>query len=251
MPPQFTNRHNRTVSVDRISKRAKPDRFNPRQLKQLKRYCIVALLIVAGSIVVGGPEIQAETDQSRQVQSVETKKPVASSAPSVIYRQFPLIDGSKLTPVQKSIVAIAKSEYAKRPTGYDKSVLAYTEGIKEPWCANFVSWVRDEAGIPYEHPTTGYWRIPGVSTLRDYYRQYDAYFAVDGYAPKLGDVAFYEGNTADANSSEHVALVLGVEGDKLITIGGNETKESILQIRYSKLAAGERGLIGFGRTNVE
>lgn len=212
---------------------------------------VVVSFVVGGVIVLGGSDTQAETNQASRTQMAEAKRTAETVVPSISYRSFPLIDESRLTAVQKRIVAIAKSEYAKHPTGYDESVMVYTEGIEEPWCANFISWVRDEAGIPYEHPTTSYWRIPGVSTLRDYYRQYDAYFAASDYTPKLGDVAFYEGNTADTNSSEHVALVLGVEGDKLITIGGNETNNAILQIRYNKLAVGERGLVGFGRTNVE
>lgn len=250
---QFTNRHNRTVST--APKKSQATSASLLQTQRAK-YILVALpiLLLAMTFLNGnGAEAETKNSSAKQASVVQSQpdKPAALAKPKISYKPFPLLDESKLTPVQKRIVATARSEYAKRPTGYDKSVMTYTEGSREPWCANFISWVRDEAGIPFEHPTTGYWRIPGVSTLRDYYRQHQAYFAADEYTPKLGDVAFYEGDTADSNSSEHVALVLGIEGDKLITIGGNETDDAILQIRYSKLAVGERGLVAFGRTSVQ
>lgn len=215
MPQQFTNRHNRTISVDRKSAVSNISQANYRQSARFTPTLLVTMFVVGGALLFSGSNNNSETGQASLTQPIIAKQLVETKLPNINYRPFPLIDESKLTAVQKNLVAIIKSEYAKHPTGYDESVMAYTEGIKEPWCANFISWVRDEAGIPYEHPTTDYWRIPGVSTLRDYYRQYDAYFVVGDYVPKLGDVAFYEGDTADSNSSEHVALVLGVEGDKL------------------------------------
>lgn len=246
MPPQYTNRRNRTVLVTR-----QPTSSSANSQPARVKYAVVVVpAILLGMMFLSGSGAGAETDQVTPTEQVITTKAYEPVKPKIVYKEFPGIDEKNLTAVQKRIVAIARSEYTKHPTGYDQNVMRYTEGSREPWCANFISWVRDQAGIPYEHPTTGYWRIPGVSTLRDYYRQSDAYFAAGEYVPKLGDVAFYEGDTADANSSEHVALVLGVEGDKLITIGGNETDKGILQIRYNKLAENERGLVGFGRTNV-
>lgn len=247
---QFKNRHNRTVSAAPVSRAHTDDAVA--QIRRAKLALLGVAVLVVGIVFVNSSGAEAEPVKiPAVVQAAAQVEPVAAEKSKIVYGKFPEINETKLTPVQKRIVTLARSEYAKRPTGYDQSVMSYTEGAREPWCANFISWIRDEAGIPYEHPTTGYWRIPGVSTLRDYYRNYSAYLPADEYTPKLGDVAFYEGDTADENSSEHVALVLGVEGDKLITIGGNETKDSILQIRYSKFAVGERGLVAFGRTSVE
>ena len=74
----------------------------------------------------------------------------------------------------------------------------------------------------------------------------NAYHFVDGYTPKPGDVAFYYGITPDGNNNEHVAMVLGIRNDTLITIGGNEGEKGEMKIRYDKLSLGSKGLVGFG-----
>lgn len=89
-----------------------------------------------------------------------------------------------------------------------------------------------------------------MNTLISYYQQYDAYHAVGEYTPVFGDVAVYIGETPDGDSNEHVAIVLAVESDTLITIGGNESDKGILQIRHDKLAEGEKGLVGFGASHL-
>ena len=164
--------------------------------------------------------------------------------------KFPLIKTESLSLRQETMLRIMKIEYAKQPVSYDATVLVYTEGFREAWCADFISWVRFQAGKPFENVETGYWRIPGVYSLRDYYSSTDAYHRIGEYTPKFGDVAFYFGETPDKTSSEHVAFVLGVEGDQLITLGGNEASKGVLRVRYDKLVEGERGLAGFGESNV-
>ena len=161
---------------------------------------------------------------------------------------FPTLATAAFTNTQKRILSLIQQEYEKRPVSYDRTVLKYTEGFRESWCADFISWVRNEAGVPFRHPTTGYWRIPGVQTAQDYYAKYDAFHAVGEYTPKFGDVAFYFGETPDGQSSEHVAFVLSVQGDTITTLGGNEADRGIMQIRTNKLLEGERGLVGFGES---
>ncbi len=163
---------------------------------------------------------------------------------------FPTLDTSSFTSTQQKMFSVMKEEYAKEPTSYDKTVLEYTEGARESWCADFISVVRFLAGKPFENSETGYWRIPGVETLRDYYAKSDAYHLVGTYTPKFGDVAFYFGETPDGSSQEHVAFVLEVRGSTLVTLGGNETSKGILQIRTNKLSAGEKGLAGFGESSL-
>lgn len=163
---------------------------------------------------------------------------------------FPVLDTDTFTVTQQKMLAFMKEEYAKQPASYDATVLTYTEGSKESWCADFISWVRFQADKPLINPETGYWRIPGVQSLRDYYASSDAFHVVGDYTPKFGDVAFYFGETPDGNNREHVAFVLGVDGDTLLTLGGNETAQGILQLRSNKLTEGERGLSGFGESNL-
>ena len=159
---------------------------------------------------------------------------------------FPDIDVSAATPVQARLVELARAEYAKRPRSYDETVMVYTAGVREPWCADFISWIMREAGAPLVNPHSGGWRIPGVLTLREYYQDQNRYQPAGEYRPQLGDVAIFVGkNTADPFSGQHTSLVLAVDGDTMTTIGGNERGR--LRVSTQSIKAGEKGLVGFGR----
>lgn len=186
--------------------------------------------------------------------AVERKSITNASALSVVgtagTTSFPEIPTAELSTTQQTILSIAERQYATEATSYDDTVLTYTEGFEESWCADFISWIMNEADTPFIHPDTGYWRIPGVQTLKDYYMQYDAYHAVGSYTPEVGDVAFYEGETPDGNSTEHVALVIAVSEDTITTIGGNEGDDETIQVRTEVLKKGVQGLTGFGESGV-
>lgn len=238
------NRRNKSfASYERAHKRQ-----TPVEVRRVGRFWVVASVMLVAVVLF------ARNDSTKVAAEATDKKPVAvqvkKQAPLPV---FPAIHTAGLTPIQKRLLQTVKEEYYKRPTGNDKTVMKYTEGVEESWCADFISWARDQAGIPWTHPETKYWRISGVGTVKDYYLAASAYMEadkLDGYTPKLGDVAFYYGETPDGGSSEHIAMVLGMDGDKLITIGGNETEKEILQVRYNKLQVGERGLVAIGRTAV-
>lgn len=239
MKQQFTNRRHQTVSAAGPS--VQPAGLVKDTLRFTKAWLLVAIVLISAVFFRGFwgndktvAEAQVRQPTSQQVASAQTQPP------------FPTIDSSQFTPAQQAMLLLIEQEYAKQPSSYDASVMSYTEGFQESWCADFISWIRYHAGVPFEHQETGYWRIPGVQTLRDYYAGSGAYQPVGDYVPKFGDVAFYFGETPDGNSREHVALVLSVQGDMLTTIGGNETDKGILQIRTNTIAEGERGLTGFG-----
>lgn len=162
------------------------------------------------------------------------------------------VDASSLNSTQLKLLELAKQEYATGATSFDDTVLKYTEGFEEAWCGDFVSWLRSEAGEPFINQETGYWRIPGVNSLMVYYQNYGLYHAIgDSYSPKLGDLAFYIGETPDGESTQHVAMVLGVKNGKLITIGGNEgIGDGIVQVRMDELKQGTKGLVGIGESNI-
>jgi hypothetical protein len=219
----------------------------PAGVKKVGKFWAVGAVVLVGLVMLArGDTPKASADAPKPAAVAVVKK-------QAVLKPFPVIDTSSLTSVQKRLLKIVKEEYYKRPTGSDATVMKYTEGVDESWCADFISWVRDQAGIPWTHPETKYWRISGVGTVKDYYMVADAYFEadrLDGYVPKLGDVLFYFGETPDGGSSEHIAMVLSVEDDKVTTIGGNETEDEILQVRTNKLQLGERGLVAVGRTAV-
>lgn len=159
---------------------------------------------------------------------------------------FPTINASQLSPEQLRILHLAQAEYEKHPVSYDSTVLTYTDGNKEAWCADFVSWIMHQTGKSYTNPNSGSWRIPGVYTLQEYYQSEQRYGLAATYRPQPGDVAFYEGrHTFDMFSTSHVALVIKVDGDTMTTLGGNEGGH--LRLDTQPIKSGENSLVGFGK----
>ncbi|NLU83393.1 CHAP domain-containing protein [Rhodococcus sp. HNM0569] len=126
-------------------------------------------------------------------------------------------DDTELTPVQRRVVELVRTEHAAQQPGE-----FYSDGADEDWCANFVSWVMRESGAPLANPNSGGWRIPGVYTLQEFYEATDRFEAVDsGYRPAVGDVVLYE-NSWFLGVGQHTNIVVAVDGDTVTTAGGNE-----------------------------
>lgn len=201
----------------------------------------LGLLLIAVSFLIWSG-IQSTTNGSDD--------PEDSTAIQQINQAFIEVPIGSLDPTQQRLLTLLKQEYSKSPKSFDNSVLKYTEGFKESWCADFITWSLMKADTPVINPDTEYWRIPGVQTLQQYYINNDAYTSADsGYTPQLGDVVFYIGSqTPDNSSNEHAAFVLGVTADaKIITIGGNEAN-GIMRVRTESLKTNvSKGLVGYGK----
>jgi len=123
---------------------------------------------------------------------------------------------AELSDKRQAILAIAQAEYEN-----PQKAIVYSEGVKEPWCADFVSWVFREAGYPFENPNTGSWRIPGTMTLLDYFREIGVWQEHDAAVkPQPGDVVIYN---HFGYFGQHANIVVFVEGDIIITIDGNRS----------------------------
>lgn len=148
---------------------------------------------------------------------------------------FPDIDTSALSPIQASIVDALREEHeAQRPGTF------YAEGIEEPWCADFVSWIMREADVPLSNPNSGSRRIPGVYTLQEYYEAHGRFEPVEGHVPAVGDVVVYDN---DSWVGQHTNIVVAVDGSEAITVGGNEMG----RVRVHALDyAGDSAVVGFG-----
>ena len=129
--------------------------------------------------------------------------------------EFPKIS-KELSNKRQAILSVAKAEYEN-----PQKAVVYSEGITEPWCADFVSWVFREAGYPFENPNTGYWRIPGTMTLLNYFYDlgvwYEYYPAVK---PQPGDVVIYNHY---GYFGQHTNIVVSVEGNMVTTVDGNRS----------------------------
>ncbi|WP_405134878.1 CHAP domain-containing protein [Nocardia sp. NBC_01388] len=150
-------------------------------------------------------------------------------------QDFPAVDRSGLDDFQLRVLDVTKREYGQQHDG-----TTYSEGIKEAWCADFVSWVMRDAGQPLENPNSGSWRIPGVATLEQFYREQHR-FEEAGYQPHLGDVVMYAPGSA---FGQHTNIVIAAVAGTLTTVGGNEFgRISIHRFRPADVP----GVVGYGR----
>lgn len=149
---------------------------------------------------------------------------------------FPAIDTNNLSPTQQKIITIVKKEYVDQPDG-----TKYSQGETQPWCANFISWVYNEAGVPLSNPNNGGWRIPGTKTLRAYLQAVERFKPADsGYTPKAGDIMLYDNPSP---YGQHVNMVIKNDHGIVTTIGGNEPGGIRITV-HSKNEA--RGFLGYG-----
>lgn len=152
-------------------------------------------------------------------------------------RSFPDLDTATMTPTQQRIVEITRTEFDAQPDG-----TKFSEGVDEAWCANFVTWVMNQAGAPLENPNSGSWRIPGVYTLTEYYQDHGRFRAADsGYEPKPGDVMLYSDKSF---FRQHTNIVLAYDDGRVTTVGGNEWGGHVRVNEFE--IAGYVGLVGYG-----
>lgn len=103
-------------------------------------------------------------------------------------------------------------------SGYGSSVYDY------PWCAAFVWWCSNEAGV---YPAEVNYKTAGVTSYIGYFRnnsdgnRYEPSAAHGGtYVPKMGDYIFFS-NEHIQYDGDHIGLVKGVSGDRVLIIDGN------------------------------
>lgn len=141
-----------------------------------------------------------------------------------------------LAPTQRTIVTLLEQEYYAQPAG-----IKYTEGDKEPWCADFASWIMREAGIPYTGGPESDWRLELVEPITQYYKDTGRFrTAAEGYAPKAGDVVMYRDPSPYGN---HINIVIRNDNGLVTSVGGNEGGE--IQVSTHR-ASDDPGLVGYG-----
>lgn len=149
---------------------------------------------------------------------------------------FPAIDDSTLNSHQQKIIALLRQEFQSQPKG-----TKYSGGVDEPWCADFVSWIMNEAGQPLQNPNSGSWRIPGTYTLRDYYESAGRFKSADsGYSPHVGDIMLYDNPSP---FGQHTNIVIKNDNGIVTTIGGNEPG-GIRVVTHDR--ADKAGFVGYG-----
>lgn len=181
---------------------------------------------VAAFIVVAGTGTAALVAHSRDL------LPSMGLSPAV--ERFPNIDRSALTATQVRVLDVAKAQFDTQP-----AALTFSEGVEEPWCADFVSWVMAQAGAPLHNPNSGSWRIPGVYTMQEYFTAAGR-FSPGPTTPQPGDVVLWGPGSP---MGLHANIVVAVEGADVTTVGGNEGG---IHVRRAAIGP-DSHLLGYGR----
>ncbi|UZF54259.1 CHAP domain-containing protein [Gordonia polyisoprenivorans] len=148
---------------------------------------------------------------------------------------FPVVDTTTMTASGARIIESVRAEYARNASG-----TTYSGGVDEPWCADFVSTVMHESGVPLDNPNSGSWRIPGVATLTDYLHS-SGRWRGPGHRPQPGDIVIYD---KPSPWGQHTNIVVAVNGDEVTTVGGNQPPDGVT-LHTADLAA-DPGPQGFG-----
>lgn len=134
----------------------------------------------------------------------------------------PPTDSTQTNSIAEKIVQFARQELAKNIAenpSESNCGTPYSIGVCEPWCADFVSWVYKEAGVPFTGGLNGGWRIPDTWSMKDWFKQYGIWIPAGSAAPQPGDVAFYK---VGVDYVTHVNIVTAVNGNTYNSIGGNQ-----------------------------
>ena len=113
----------------------------------------------------------------------------------------------------------------------------HVSGGSYPWCAVFVSWCANQAGVP----TSVIPKTASVSTLHSFFQGAGLFQPKgNGYKPKAGDILIQK-----SNGASHTGIVTGSSGGSFTTIEGN-TSNGVYQRSYS---LNDSKLTGFGTPN--
>lgn len=177
-----------------------------------RKRLLVALLCIGALLAGLGVYLAVDPGVPKRLLNVFHNSGVSQS------QVFPEIDETQLSADQKKFLAIVRAEFAAQPPG-----TKYSQGIEEPWCADFVSWVRREMGYPMQNPHGSSWRIPGVYTLQEYLQaNTTVHQPGSGYQPKVGDILLYD---RGSRFDRHTNFVVAYADGKVTTVGGNEWNE--------------------------
>lgn len=137
------------------------------------------------------------------------------------------------------IVNIAKSQIGYQE-GSSSSQLSgtaygsknYTEygrwyGMQDMWCAMFVSWCANVAGIPKSVVPSHAYTPTGLQWFKDRGRAYSrTTVANGGYTPKPGDIIYFKSGR-NSNPTNHVGIVTKYSNGTVYTVEGNTSSATI------------------------
>lgn len=126
------------------------------------------------------------------------------------------------------IIAVAKTQigYTELSTstgkplakGQDGGYTKYGAWFGAPttaWCAFFVAWCANQAGVS----TSVIPRIGNCAAMVNWFSKRGRYFSKSGFTPKAGDLIFFNWN--GGSTAKHIGIVTGVKGNEVYVVEGN------------------------------
>lgn len=126
------------------------------------------------------------------------------------------------------IIAVAKTQigYTELSTstgkplakGQDGGYTKYGAWFGAPttaWCAFFVAWCANQAGVS----TSVIPRIGNCASMVNWFSKRGRYFPKSGFTPKAGDLIFFNWN--GGSTAKHIGIVTGVKGNEVYVVEGN------------------------------
>lgn len=174
-------------------------------VKKLLAWCAVAAMLLALMPVIG---VSAAYENTHVNTGDQRSDIVAVAKTQVGYLEGSLAGTS-----------LVRNNYTKYGVWYDNNV-ANIGGSYGEWCAMFVSWCANQAGIPssimYYHASCSIgiseWKSRGVWKASAYWG--------GSYTPQAGDIIYFA-STAGSSTPAHVGIVTSCSGGYVYTVEGN------------------------------
>lgn len=154
----------------------------------------------------------------------------------------------------EAIISVARSQIGVKERSSNSDDILYNDwyygrrvnnngvAAKYAWCAVFVSWCADQAGIPTSI-------IPKTANTTDMKNRLinsggSSHLKGSGYAPRCGDIIFF-----GSNASQHVGIVKSSSGNTVYYIDGNNTQTNPHGVHDSSCSLSASNLWGFVTPN--
>ena len=131
-----------------------------------------------------------------------------------------------LSQVRQTVVCLAQQELStwKSQPGYpwsgennysETGFLKYSQNRSEEWCADFATWVYNQAGYPLNpDPNWNIAYVPDIQSVGEQDGNFHWHDGSSGYIPKPGDLAIH--------GSTHVNIFISAQGGVAQYIGGDQ-----------------------------
>ncbi|MBQ7595992.1 MAG: CHAP domain-containing protein, partial [Clostridia bacterium] len=109
------------------------------------------------------------------------------------------------------------------------------------WCAFFVAWCSNQAGIS----TDVIPRMGNCAALAQWFQARDRYFKRGELKPRTGDLIFY--NWAGGSNQKHIGIVTGVSNGYVYTVEGNTGSKQGYRAEVKSRSVNAGYIVGYAR----